>query len=93
MIDVPLIRIFSCWRVATPAAVFERVVEIVAEARRVAAAYPVEVVLENEHDCNVATAAETIALLDAVPDLRIIWDRRTTCERAANLRIRSHRVR
>jgi len=74
VIEVPLIRIFSCWRVANPAEVFAPVAEIVVEAQRVAAPYPVEVALENEHDCNVATAAETIALLDAVPDLRVIWD-------------------
>lgn len=71
---VPLIRIFSCWRVPDPTQVRDEVVEIVGEALRRAMGYPVEVALENEHDCNVATATETIALLDRVPELRIIWD-------------------
>jgi L-ribulose-5-phosphate 3-epimerase len=70
---VPFVRIFSGWRVQDPSKVGEQVAEVVAEALRRAEG-PVEVLLENEHDCNVGTARETSALLDLVPDLRVIWD-------------------
>lgn len=71
---VPFLRIFSGWRVADPANVFELVVAAVAEAQGRAEPFPVEVLLENEHDCNVATARETEALLKQIPGLRVLWD-------------------
>lgn len=73
-VGVPLIRMFSCWRVPDPREVFSEVVEIMAEAQERAAAFPVEVALENEHDCNVATARESLEILTSVPGLRLIWD-------------------
>jgi sugar phosphate isomerase/epimerase len=71
---VPYIRVFSFWRVANPEAAFDVVAATLAAALRRIAGRPVELLLENEHDCNVATAAETLAALDAVPGLRVIWD-------------------
>lgn len=71
---IPFVRIFSGWRVEDPRRVFDDVAAIVREALRRAERSGVELLLENEHDCNVATAAETRALLDAVPGLRVIWD-------------------
>lgn len=71
---VPYVRTFSGWRVHDPSAVLEQVVEAVAEAQRRAADHGVEVLLENEHDCNVATSEETIVILERIPGLRVIWD-------------------
>jgi sugar phosphate isomerase/epimerase len=73
-LKIPVIRMFSCWRAPDPSAVVDDVAAILAEALRRAERFPVEVALENEHDCNIATAAETRAILDAVPALQVIWD-------------------
>lgn len=73
-LEIPLVRAFSFWRVPEPAGVFEDVVEALAEALSRARGTGVELALENEHDCNVATAAETRALLERLPELRVIWD-------------------
>jgi sugar phosphate isomerase/epimerase len=72
--DVPFVRLFSGWRVADPAVVLDQVAELMVEAQRRAEGFPVEVLLENEHDCNVATADETSVLLERTPGLRVIWD-------------------
>lgn len=72
--EVPFVRVFSGWRIADPSQVLDLVAEVVGDAHARAAEHGVEVLLENEHDCNVATAAETAALLDRVPGLRVIWD-------------------
>ncbi len=71
---IPFVRIFSGWRVPDPPRVTGEVAEVVAEALRRAGSSPVEVLLENEHDCNVGTARETSDLLGRVPGLRVIWD-------------------
>lgn len=71
---VPFVRVFSFWRVAEPDSVFEQVVDLLAEAQRRAEPFAAEVLLENEHDCNVATASETRTLLERLPGLRVIWD-------------------
>jgi L-ribulose-5-phosphate 3-epimerase len=71
---IPFVRIFSGWRVPDPSKVTDQVAEVVAEAQRRAASSSVEVLLENEHDCNVGTARETSELLARVPGLRVIWD-------------------
>lgn len=72
--SVPYLRVFSFWRIPEPEDVRDVVVATLAAARRRIDELPVELLLENEHDCNVATAAETRAVLDAVPGLRVIWD-------------------
>ena len=71
---IPFVRVFSGWRVDDPAAAIDRVVETLAEARQRAEGSSAEVLLENEHDCNVATARETEAVLASLPGLRIVWD-------------------
>lgn len=71
---IPFVRVFSGWRTSDPEAVSADVVVLMREAQRRADGSRVEVVLENEHDCNVATAAETAAVLERVPELRVIWD-------------------
>lgn len=67
-LDAPIVRAFSFWREPDPAAV---VPELSAALRRaVDLADGVTVALENEHDCNVASAAEVAA----VPEVGVIWD-------------------
>ena len=72
--EAQFLRLFSFWRIADPASVRDATIEVLEEALRRAALTPVELLLENEHDCNVATAAETAAILRYLPNLRIIWD-------------------
>ena len=72
--EIPVVRTFSFWRVADPAVVFEQVVAALREALDRARGTGVQLALENEHDCNFATAAETARVLDRLPELRVIWD-------------------
>ena len=65
---------FSFWRVSDPPSALDAVADVLSEATRRAEPYSVELLLENEHDCNVATAVETAALLQDVEGLRVIWD-------------------
>ena len=70
-----VIRVFSYWRTVDPGRVFD---DVVVALRGLADAAPrgVTIGLENEHACNVATGAETAAVMAAVdhPALGIIWD-------------------
>jgi sugar phosphate isomerase/epimerase len=71
-----VVRVFSYWRTIDPAACFHRVASelrnLAAEAER----RGLVIGIENEHACNIATAAETAQLLAEVttPALQVIWD-------------------
>lgn len=71
-----IVRVFSYWRTIDPPRVFDRVAAALRALADQAAARGLVVGLENEHACNVATGAETAALLRAVdhPALQVIWD-------------------
>ncbi len=71
-----IVRVFSFWRTVEPSAVTERVVENLGPAVEKAASQRIRIGLENEHACNVATGAETDAVLSAIdhPNLGIVWD-------------------
>jgi L-ribulose-5-phosphate 3-epimerase len=71
-----IVRVFSYWRTIEPERCFDRVARALENLARVAAGASVTIALENEHACNVATAAETARVLEAVPDrnLAMIWD-------------------
>ena len=71
-----IVRVFSFWRTVEPSAVTERVVETLGPAVEQAASRKIRIGLENEHACNVATGAETAAVLSAIdhPNLGIVWD-------------------
>lgn len=71
---IPFVRIFTCWRTPDPLENLDAVVDLVADARSRVGDRPVELLVENEHDCIVATAHETRALLERSPGLRVIWD-------------------
>ncbi|MGH9535129.1 MAG: sugar phosphate isomerase/epimerase family protein [Terriglobales bacterium] len=70
------VRIFTFRRVRHPERVFDRVVEHLHRALEVARREDVELLVENEYDCNMATGGETARLLRAIPDPRLKhnWD-------------------
>jgi sugar phosphate isomerase/epimerase len=71
-----IIRVFSYWRTVDPSACFGRVCEALSGLATQFAAEGLVCGLENEHACNVATAAESSQVLDAVrhPALQLVWD-------------------
>ena len=71
-----IVRVFSFWRTVEPSAVTERIVETLGPAVEKAASRNIRIGLENEHACNVATGAETAAVVSAIdhPNLGIVWD-------------------
>jgi L-ribulose-5-phosphate 3-epimerase len=70
------VRIFSFWRVDDPHTVFDRVAKELDKTAEVAKREGIRLVLENEPACNVATGAESAAMLNAVkaPALGLNWD-------------------
>jgi len=71
-----IVRVFSYWRTVKPEACFDRVVLALRALAEKAAPYGLIIGLENEHACNIATAAETARVLAAIdhPDLQVVWD-------------------
>ena len=71
-----IIRVFSYWRTVDPDACFDRVVAALRDLADQAAKHGVIIGLENEHACNIATAAETAKVLAALdhPNLKVVWD-------------------
>jgi sugar phosphate isomerase/epimerase len=70
------VRIFSFLRVAEPRTVFDRVAKELEKTADAAKREGLLLVLENEFSCNVATGAESAAMLKAVssPSLGLNWD-------------------
>jgi sugar phosphate isomerase/epimerase len=71
-----IIRVFSYWRALEPEACFDRIARALEDLARQAAPHGCIIGLENEHACNIATAAETARLLEAVAvrNLKVVWD-------------------
>lgn len=71
-----IIRVFTYWRTVDPPAVFDRVLEALSNLAALAAREDLIIGLENEHACNIATAAETRKVLDGLdhPALKVVWD-------------------
>ncbi len=70
------VRVFSFLRVDDPKSVFERVAKDLEKTAATAQREGIRLVLENEFSCNVATGAESAAMLKAVrsPALGLNWD-------------------
>jgi sugar phosphate isomerase/epimerase len=71
-----IIRVFSYWRTVDPDSCFDRIVVALRDLAEQAAQHGVIIGLENEHACNIGTAAETakvLAVLDH-PNLKVVWD-------------------
>ncbi|HZT31692.1 MAG TPA: sugar phosphate isomerase/epimerase family protein [Bryobacteraceae bacterium] len=71
-----IVRVFSYWRTVAPEQCFDRIVVALRDLAEQAAAQDLIIGLENEHACNIATAAETARLLAALPNpnLQVVWD-------------------
>jgi sugar phosphate isomerase/epimerase len=71
-----IIRVFSYWRTVRPEECFDRIVEALRTLADQAAQRGLIIALENEHACNIGTAAETAPLLAALdhPHLKMVWD-------------------
>ena len=71
-----IIRVFSYWRTVNPEACRDAIARALEDLAQSAARENLIIGLENEHACNVATAAETARILELVahPNLQIVWD-------------------
>jgi sugar phosphate isomerase/epimerase len=71
-----IVRVFSYWRTVKPEECFSRVVDALASLAEKAAKHDLIIGLENEHACNISTAAQTAKVLESVkhPNLRVVWD-------------------
>ena len=71
-----IIRVFSYWRTLAPRQCFPRIVDSLAALAEQAATEDLVIGLENEHACNVSTAADAAGVLAAVahPNLQLVWD-------------------
>jgi len=71
-----IVRVFSYWRTIDPDKCFDGVVAALAGLAEKAARHDLIIGLENEHACNIGTAAETARVLDRVkhPNLKVVWD-------------------
>ena len=71
-----IIRVFSYWRTVRPEECFDRIVQALGTLADQAGRHGLTIAIENEHACNIATAAETAHLLAALdhPYLKMVWD-------------------
>jgi sugar phosphate isomerase/epimerase len=71
-----IVRVFSYWRTTEPEKCFDGVIKALAELSDKAAKQDMIIGLENEHACNIGTAAETAKVLAALnhPNLKVVWD-------------------
>lgn len=76
LLDAKIIRVFSYWRTVDPNQCFDGVVKAVSALATRAATEGFTIGIENEHACNIGTAAESARLLEAVPhpNLKLVWD-------------------
>jgi L-ribulose-5-phosphate 3-epimerase len=72
----PIIRVFSYWRTVRPELCHEAIVTALAQLAKLAGQEDLIIGLENEHACNIGTAAETARILDFVSNkhLKLVWD-------------------
>ena len=75
-LDAGIIRVFSFWRTLEPQRLFGHIIESLAQAVDLAARHNLLIGLENEHACNIATAAESAPVLRTLdaPNLGLVWD-------------------
>jgi L-ribulose-5-phosphate 3-epimerase len=75
-LGAPLVRVFSFWRTTEPPRLFGHIVESLAEAIDKAGKRGLWIGLENEHACNIGTAAEAAPVLRTLEADRfgLVWD-------------------
>jgi L-ribulose-5-phosphate 3-epimerase len=71
-----VIRVFSYWRTVEPGKCSDAIARALSDLADKAAKEDLIIGLENEHACNLGTAAETAPILRAVnhPNLKLVWD-------------------
>jgi sugar phosphate isomerase/epimerase len=71
-----IVRVFSYWRTVEPEKCFDAICSALDGLGRQAEKEDVIIGVENEHACNVGTAAESAKVLDAVshPNVQLVWD-------------------
>ena len=71
-----IVRVFSYWRTVEPEKCFDAIARTLSDLADKAAKEDLIIGLENEHACNLGTAAETVPILNAVkhPNLKLVWD-------------------
>jgi len=71
-----IIRVFSYWRTVQPEKCSEAIIRTLSDLAEKAAKEGLIIGLENEHACNLGTAAETVPILNAVQhsSLKLVWD-------------------
>lgn len=76
LLDAPIVRAFSFWRVQNPESVREDILETLGKATEIVRDAGKTLGLENEHACNIGSGIEAKWYLDRLPDptLGIIWD-------------------
>jgi len=74
--NAPILRVFSYWRTIKPAACEEGIVQALTALASLAEREAITIGLENEHACNIATAAESARLLRLIDHahLKLVWD-------------------
>ncbi|MEX2262282.1 MAG: TIM barrel protein [Bryobacteraceae bacterium] len=76
ILNVDRLRVFTGLRVAEPRKLFPRIADILGEMAFAAEKEKVQLLIENEASCNVATSSEMAALLKLLPSkaIGINWD-------------------
>jgi L-ribulose-5-phosphate 3-epimerase len=71
-----IVRVFSFWRTVRPEECFDAIVDALRNLADRAAPRGLTIGIENEHACNIGTAAETARVLAALehPNLKVVWD-------------------
>jgi sugar phosphate isomerase/epimerase len=72
----PIVRVFSYWRTVQPERCQDAIAEALSGLAKLAEKENLIIGLENEHACNIGTAAETARILKLVPHrhLMVVWD-------------------
>lgn len=76
LLDAPIVRAFSFWRVADPESVRQNIMEALGLATQITRDAGKLLGLENEHACNIGSGIEAAWYLDRLTDstLGLIWD-------------------
>jgi sugar phosphate isomerase/epimerase len=71
-----IVRVFSYWRTQAPELCHDAIVQALGQLAKLAEKEDLIIGLENEHACNIGTAAEAARVLDFVPNphLMVVWD-------------------
>ena len=74
--NAPILRVFSYWRTVRPVECEDAIVQALSALAALGEKQGVIIGLENEHACNIATAAESARLLKLVDHefLKLVWD-------------------